>query len=197
MAPATNPIGGRPPYSIVYGSGLHPTGINLLPNGLFNGSPAIAGTYDFEVCARDGFGTSDCEQVRMVVDEKRFVAGIEANPSNVVVTAPLCMKNPCKASTKITVSSNVPWRVDYATGSASKRCFDPVAEFSRSWSMCPSSGGVGETEVELSTMVYGEATPDYLGTPLQDRGSLWRIESVDDPTAYSELRVILELPYAD
>jgi len=39
--------------------------------------------------------------------------------------------------------------------------------------MCPSSGAAGDTEVELSTMVYGESTPDY----------------------YEELRVGIEYPY--
>jgi hypothetical protein len=34
LTPATNPSGGRPPYSIIYGSGIHAPGINLQLNGL-------------------------------------------------------------------------------------------------------------------------------------------------------------------
>lgn len=60
LTPATNPTGGRPPYSIIYGQGMHAPGINLQLNGLYAGTPTLAGTYSFNVCARDGFGTQGC-----------------------------------------------------------------------------------------------------------------------------------------
>lgn len=195
LTPATNPHGGKPPYSITYGNGLHPTGINLQLNGLFNGTPAIAGTYSFEVCARDGFGTEDCEYVSIEVEKEKIVESINVSPSYVVVRAPLCMSSPCKASTKIIVSSTVPWHVDFASGSATTRCYDPVSEFSRYWSMCPTSGCVGDTEVELSTMVYAESTPNYYDALIQDRGSTWRIESINDYSVYQDLKVVIEYPY--
>ena len=195
LTPATNPRGGKPPYSIIYGNDLHPTGINLHPNGLFNGTPTIAGIYNFEVCARDGFGTKDCEYVSMEVEKEKIVETINVSPSYVLVHAPLCMKSPCKASTKVTISSNVPWHVDFATGSATTRCYDTVAEFSRYWSICPTSGGAGDTEVEISTMVYGESTPNYMDELIRDRGSEWRIESTADSSVYTELKVGIEYPY--
>jgi len=195
LTPATNPLGGKPPYSMIYGSGIHPTGINLALNGTLKGTPTIAGTYNFEVCARDGFGTEDCEYVSIDVEEQEIVETINVSPFYVLVRAPLCMNGPCKASTKVTVTSSSPWHVGLGTGSATTRCYDTVAEFSRYWSMCPSSGGAGTTEVELSTMVYGESTPDYMDELLVDRGSRWRIESVSDSSVYEELRVGIEYPY--
>lgn len=193
LTPATNPLGGKPPYSIIYGAGIHPTGINLQLNGLFNGTPAIPGTYTFEVCARDGFGTESCQQVEMVVNEAPPTITVE--PGESTVKALICFNKPCKVSKKITITSDVPWSISFASGSATKQCYDTVADFSRYWSICPTSGPAGTTEVELSTMVFGESTPDDM-EPIIDRGSLWRIASVDNPDdIYTELRVNLELAY--
>ncbi|MFH1222215.1 MAG: hypothetical protein V1492_03970 [Candidatus Micrarchaeota archaeon] len=192
LTPATNPLGGRPPYSMIYGNGLHPTGINLALNGTFEGTPTIEGDYNFEVCARDGFGTESCQQTSMRVGPAP--PRISVTPDYVVVKAPICFNAPCKATTKVVVSSTVPWHISMGTGSATDRCYDTVAEFSRYWSMCPPSGPAGDTEVEFSTMVYGESTPDYMEELLRDRGSTWKIASPDEDVK-TELKIVLELPY--
>jgi hypothetical protein len=65
----TNPIGGTPPYSfsIEFGSGFLPTGMALELNGLLRGTPLLAGTYQFGVCANDGT-TEDCQPVVITVN---------------------------------------------------------------------------------------------------------------------------------
>ncbi|MDO8428249.1 MAG: hypothetical protein Q7S92_03485 [Candidatus Diapherotrites archaeon] len=65
LEPATNPIGGNPPYSFVlgYGAGLLPPGIRLNLNGLLEGNPLLEGSYTFEVCAKDAIQNQDCEIV--------------------------------------------------------------------------------------------------------------------------------------
>ena len=193
LTPATNPLGGRPPYSLTYGEGMHPPGINLQLNGLYEGTPTLAGSYDFNVCARDGFGTQACQPVAIQVNPAP--PSITVEPDNILVKAPICFNKPCTVSTKVLVTSDVPWKISFNDGSAARTCYDTVAEFSRYWSICPPSGPAGQTEVELSTMVFGESTPDDM-EPIIDRGSLWRIASVDNPDDYyTELRVALQLSY--
>ncbi|MEM5804793.1 MAG: S8/S53 family peptidase [Candidatus Aenigmatarchaeota archaeon] len=69
LTPSTNPAGGKPPYSFHVGmsGGFPPTGISLNLNGLLHGTPTITGTYTFPVCARDGFGNENCDDVTIDV----------------------------------------------------------------------------------------------------------------------------------
>ena len=62
-----NPIGGKPPYSITYGPGVHPQGMALKPNGVYSGTPMISGIYNFTVCASDSSGASSCKNVTFTI----------------------------------------------------------------------------------------------------------------------------------
>ena len=73
LTPSTNPSGGKPPYSFSVGmnGGFPPTGISLNLNGRLHGTPSIAGTYTFPVCARDGFGNEGCADVIIIVEPEQ------------------------------------------------------------------------------------------------------------------------------
>lgn len=190
--PATNPTGGIPPYSIIYGNGSLPPGINLQLNGLLNGTPTLAGYYDFDICAKDGFGNQTCKFVTIIVKPKVKVEPITVDNHYLAVSAPICFDKPCKVSGKVIVSSTVPWRIQVTTGNASGQCFDPMVNSSTYWSICPISGGPGNTEVELSTSVFGLFTPDDYDELIQDRGAMWTIGS-DETNASTTINVVLEL----
>lgn len=76
---ANRPTTDAPNYSIHYHfqlatfSGFPPIGIILAPDGTLSGTPKVAGTYQFDVCAVDESGSfggtarSTCRPVRMVV----------------------------------------------------------------------------------------------------------------------------------
>ena len=59
-----DPSGGNPPYSFVVepstSGGLLPPGLALNLNGLLEGTPALEGYYDFNVCAKDLHGNNNC-----------------------------------------------------------------------------------------------------------------------------------------
>jgi|GEM_PF-1588890 len=69
LRPATNPTGGKPPYSmsVKLGGGFLPPGIALNLDGWLTGTPTKEGTYPFTVCARDGFGEEGCVAVTITV----------------------------------------------------------------------------------------------------------------------------------
>src|SRR3989338_4165324 len=75
IEPATNPIGGSPPYSfsVGYGAGVLPPGMRMNLNGVLEGTPTLAGNYDFEICARDGAGNSDCNTFSLRVREPLYM----------------------------------------------------------------------------------------------------------------------------
>jgi hypothetical protein len=193
--PSINPTGGSGPYrfQLDSGSGFPPLGLTLHPNGLLKGTPTVAGERTFTVCAVDLGGHQCCVQVAITVLEPR----INVSPNNVLVEGRICFDGPCEVSTTVLVTSPVPWHILFVTGSGTIRCYDTVEEFSRYWSVCPSEGLAGETQVTLSTMMYGEATPSYYKELLIDRGSTIRFEAVDDTTNYAELHIALELPHYD
>ncbi len=58
----SNPSGGHPPYHFQLGSGggFPPIGIILGLNGCLNGTPSVAGTRSFNVCAIDLNGAQQC-----------------------------------------------------------------------------------------------------------------------------------------
>ncbi|MCX6665642.1 MAG: hypothetical protein NT038_06240 [Euryarchaeota archaeon] len=191
--PCDNPSGGNEPYhfQLDSGSGFPPFGLTLFPNGLLMGTPTIAGERIFTVCAVDQGEHQCCVQTSLNVIEP----AITVNPDSLIVQGRICFNDPCEVSATVVVSSTVSWNIDYATGSGTGRCFDTVAEFSRYWSVCPNSGGPGETTVTISTMMYGESTPSYYEEPILDRGSTIRFQDVDDSSSYADLSVGLELPY--
>jgi len=61
----SNPSGGNPPYHFQLGSGggFPPLGVILQPNGCLSGTPSVAGTSSFSVCAIDLNGTQICRPV--------------------------------------------------------------------------------------------------------------------------------------
>ncbi len=191
--PSLNPIGGSGPYhfQLDSGSGFPPIGLTLYPNGLLKGIPTAAGVRTFTVCAVDLGGHQCCAQAALTVLEQRM----NVTPNDVLVKGQICFEGPCEVSTTVQVTSDTPWHILFVTGSGTTRCYDTVTEFSRYWSVCPAEGDAGETMVTLTTMMYGEATPDYYEELLIDRGSTIRFEAVDDPTNYAELHIALELPY--
>jgi uncharacterized protein (TIGR03437 family) len=69
--------GGAPPYSWTVLSGSLPAGITLSPNGTIAGTPTAAGTSLISVQASDNAGTTQSEQLSLVV-----------NPPPVVVVSP-------------------------------------------------------------------------------------------------------------
>ncbi len=191
--PCTNPTGGNEPYhfQLDSGSGFPPLGLTLYPNGLLMGTPTVAGVSTFTVCAVDQGSHQRCVQTSLTVLEQR----ISVSPDDVLVEGQICFNEPCEVSTTVVVTSNEPWHIVFVTGSGTRDCFDPVAEFSRYWSVCPNSGDAGETIVTISTMIFGESTPSYMEEPLIDRGSIIRFEAVDDFSNFAELNIALELPY--
>jgi len=191
--PCTNPTGGNEPYHFQLDSvsGFPPLGLTLYPNGLLMGTPSAAGVSTFTVCAVDMGSHQRCVQTSLTVLEQ----GITVSPDDVLVEGQICFDEPCEVSTTVVVTSNEPWHIVFVTGSGTRDCFDPVAEFSRYWSVCPNSGDAGETTVTLSTMIFGESTPSYMDEQLIDRGSTIRFEAVDDFSNFAELHIALELPY--
>lgn len=71
LRPATNPSGGKPPYSFTVGyrAGLLPAGLALNLNGILEGTPTVAGDYRFEVCAKDLAMNEDCEILDLEVNK--------------------------------------------------------------------------------------------------------------------------------
>ncbi len=67
---ATNPIGGRPPYSFVKKSGFLPPGMALELNGTLGGAPTETGTYNFRLCAKDLYGGEGCQNLAVVVKKE-------------------------------------------------------------------------------------------------------------------------------
>ena len=191
--PSTNPTGGNEPYhfQLDSGSGFPPMGLILYPNGLLLGTPTAAGSRDFTVCAVDLSEKQRCVETSLDVVEPP----ITVSPDYMIVKGKICFKDPCEVSDTITIISTAPWHISFATGSGTNKCFDTVAEFSRYWSFCPSSGPAGTTTVKVSTMMAGESTPDYMDELLIDRGSTIRFALVGDDEKYAELRIGLELPY--
>ncbi len=65
--PTTDPTGGSPPYHFQTEGGFPPFGLSLNLNGLLRGTPSVAGTTTFRVCAVDTAGSSICQPVTIVV----------------------------------------------------------------------------------------------------------------------------------
>ncbi|OGG55148.1 hypothetical protein A3D62_02820 [Candidatus Kaiserbacteria bacterium RIFCSPHIGHO2_02_FULL_49_11] len=68
---ATNPTGGRPPYSFVKKSGFLPPGMTLELNGTLRGSPTQTGTYNYQLCAKDLYDGEGCQNLAVVVNEDK------------------------------------------------------------------------------------------------------------------------------
>ncbi|MDP2598357.1 MAG: putative Ig domain-containing protein [Candidatus Liptonbacteria bacterium] len=77
------PVGGSPPYSFVKSSGFLPPGMSLELNGLLSGSPTVAGTYNFRICAKDLQMNEGCEDFALLV-KKDAPATQTARPSGKV-----------------------------------------------------------------------------------------------------------------
>ncbi|MBY0508039.1 MAG: Ig domain-containing protein [Bryobacteraceae bacterium] len=58
FTPVLSATGGRPPYTWGISGGNLPAGVNLLPSGVFSGSPTVAGPSTFTVQVRDADGTT-------------------------------------------------------------------------------------------------------------------------------------------
>lgn len=71
---ATNPKGGRPPYSFIKKSGFLPPGMTLELNGTLKGAPTQEGTYNFRLCAKDLYGGEGCQNLAVVVKKGETVA---------------------------------------------------------------------------------------------------------------------------
>lgn len=65
-----SPVGGSPPYSLMKGSGFFPPGMSLELNGWFFGSPTTAGTYNFQICAKDLQMNQGCQSYTIVVKKE-------------------------------------------------------------------------------------------------------------------------------
>jgi len=187
-----NVTGGLTPYHFQQDSfayGLRPLNTNIdLSTGNIVGVPSQTGTYTFNLCVVDIGGTQNCQPVTVTVTT--VPTRISVNPASLTMRAPICMNAPCKLSATVTVTSPTPW-------TTSQGCYDPVAQFSRDISVCPGSGGAGQTVVVLSTMVYGESTPLYY-TYLLTRYRYVRFLGFTITGVYTsayDLDVVVELPY--
>jgi hypothetical protein len=67
---STDPSGGQPPYHFQLGSGVGfpPIGMFLNLNGTLTGTPTVATTAHFSVCAVDLAGSSSCSTVALTID---------------------------------------------------------------------------------------------------------------------------------
>lgn len=90
LEPATNPVGGRPPYSLSIGmsGGFLPPGLRLNLNGVVEGTPTLEGDFAFSVCARDGFGTEGCRQAAIHVAPKEEGPAPQPQPEPEPAPAP-------------------------------------------------------------------------------------------------------------
>src|SRR3989338_2877308 len=85
------PVGGSPPYSIVKGSGFLPPGMSLELNGLLSGAPTTAGTYNFQICAKDLKMNQGCQSYKIVVvkeEETTLVTPVVPEPIATEPTTP-------------------------------------------------------------------------------------------------------------
>ena len=114
LRPATNPTGGKPPYSmsVKLGGGFLPPGIALNLDGWLTGTPTKEGTYNFRVCARDGFGEEGCTAVTINVQpEQTPTAGPETWSGTGTATiahelsADLCYGKSATATYTLTINS--------------------------------------------------------------------------------------------
>ena len=111
--------------------------------------------------------------------------GLSLSTTDLTIPGQICFLTPCEVTATVVVSSSTPW-----TGGS---CYDPVAESSRGISICPSSGGAGDTTVTVSTMVWGESTPDYYDELLTRYCGYVDFENENFDTV--RLYVVVELPY--
>jgi hypothetical protein len=107
-ADATNPSGGQPPYHFQLGSGVGfpPSGITLSLNGVLSGTPSIAGTSTFAVCATDLAGQSVCNTVTMTVVGTVTVNRISWSCS--ISATPLPGWKNCTGTVTLTISKIIP-----------------------------------------------------------------------------------------
>lgn len=91
-----NPVGGSPPYSFVKSSGFFPPGMSLELNGLMTGAPTTAGTYNFNICAKDLQMNQGCQDYVLVVNnvvnerESNGVMPGNTNQASVVIDSVSC-----------------------------------------------------------------------------------------------------------
>ena len=115
--------------------------------------------------------------VKLIEKEPVVTGSISVSPNPATLTAPVCFKNPCDVDTKFTVTASGPWFIDAAFSKATKECGD--APGGNYWSICPTSGGAGTTDVIIKNRVYGISTPDYYDELLTEGYGKWtlRLES--------------------
>ena len=113
------------------------------------------------------------------IEEDPVVAGsITVSPNPATLTAPVCFKNPCDVDTKFTVTASGPWYIDATFSYATKTCGDaPGGSY---WSICPTSGGAGTTDVIIKNRVYGVSTPADYDELLTDGYAKWTLRLDDD-----------------
>lgn len=85
---ATNPKGGRPPYSFIKKSGFLPPGMTLELNGTLKGAPTQEGTYNFRLCAKDLYGGEGCQNLVVVVKKEE-----KTSPTPIDVVSPTLTEN--------------------------------------------------------------------------------------------------------
>jgi len=116
--------------------------------------------------------------VRAIDSEPDVSGSITVSPNPATLVAPVCFSEPCEVDTKFTVTASGPWYIDAAFSYATKECGDaPGGSY---WSICPTSGGAGTTDVIIRNRVYGVATPDYYDELLTDGFAKWTLRLDDD-----------------
>lgn len=76
-----DPTGGAPPYhfQLDSGVGFPPMGLVLSPDGVLSGTPSVAGSSRFSVCAVDTVGAQSCLPVVLTVEQGRCRSPLEGN----------------------------------------------------------------------------------------------------------------------
>ncbi|HLC45396.1 MAG TPA: putative Ig domain-containing protein, partial [archaeon] len=85
--PSTDPVGGSAPYHFQIDSGFLPFGLSLNLNGLVTGTPTVAGTSVFSVCAVDLQASQVCEEVELEVSARFTVSVSKAGAGTGTVSS--------------------------------------------------------------------------------------------------------------
>ena len=192
-------------FSLGSGTGFPPIGLVLSPDGTLSGTPTGQSS-TFQVCVKDASGKSICKNYHLNVNsasetnplvsiqqgvENNVEKSITVSPNSLIVIGKLC-KEPCVVSAEVVVSSKVAWHVPWSP----PVCFDPLTEesYNGGWSVCPASGGPGDTKVTISTKMY------YVASSSVDSSDRLRSQQTvhfyeDNNRFNADLDVALELPY--
>jgi hypothetical protein len=158
----SNPVGGHPPYHFQLGSGVGfpPIGIVLGLNGCLTGTPSIAGSSAFSVCAIDLNGAQVCNPTSVTIQSGApttlsLELGGSVTTQTVITLDGVTIKDGMSQNLDYTVG-------DISTGPHSLVFSCPVGGFcAANISFSPQIGlGVSPSGFNLSSIPAGSSTPE-------------------------------------